>query len=1679
MATSETWYNRKKGSKQTVEFKLDIIKTPEENVVDIIQGLYLKKHLHNDLSPTSKPISSEGRNFMFMPRNVNRSSLDIYKLSHLNALVTLLSKEEKSNLGFTTDELMCCIRISLMDDSVVIRAGALRALRYMIKTESDVAVFNSLRLPYLVIRSMDLMLRNEEERTQALRVVRRIIAVVGPSTNITRRHRGAYLEPGLLRCLVAVARAGHAFDGSGDRLSRPAIATLAEIGILNPAVFVAVGGVGAVTRYLQERATPRMAEALCGVLLHALNDPVTRRAARVDLMCLCSPYCDFHYRTAGTDANRDDREMRFTCSRLALLCVLRSWPGLLHFCHPYKAGGLRALVHSLYLPRLEVRKAILDLLYELLGLSQPEWTDEISVALDAVDPSDFQDSWGLNEGFVAAEGIAILPHLSATGSDITEIHLALLLQCFLEAGLLDALAEVIITSDTFISVRATVLLGQLLHLIHLLLPPQICSITPAVPSLLSQAAVGKPQALAAIAALQRLNSMLEARPASNSLFLDHIMKYCCGVYKDKKEDSSKSRKEKVNASMSVSPRQRLHRENSVEGLTESDNELERRNSFSDYYVHRSLTPRQASRVSKSNKFLNLFDRVSDNLFRISLVMQNKDGNTWNWEIIRTILRENDDTIINLSDSSHRAWVGKIVEYLKPSSNKYSHADLAPTWQAHSTTRAGCQLIRHLIRHNDSDSIRLLETLFVDVSDQIMAIQTGKKAHECLFSPQHMCNTMCQMYFLFVGQLCHSQAGLKIFKETKLYENLLELSTRTHHSCYIKLVISSLDYTKDSYPRDILAKTLKCNIQSSRHYATEFLNVLLRASQKSHELLRRKMKLRKQERSRSKDDYDKLNGNDMETWILKMLVGQIKDENKAIVRCALSILEESCSVPSYLEKLITMREEVRVNCRLDKDNEPCVTELGLAGDRGYLLWLYLEATAFGRDANSQNTAIINKHLDFWIRHYNYRYVRLVEAEVHGALTLGEESEARGRQRRSARVPPHLYRALAAHTHCILSSAIAHHYKILKQARCISEQEIMDLKATLWAVGNTATSAAGVQLLMQLSNGCLEESPPVLIIRLAKFCAVYSIRAVALYVLGLFGSTYVGANLLSELGWLCVRHTRHDKFPVIHEENWSSPSSSTLHHLIMSPNRRFVSRQGDMEASEHSDHTDQSTVESLHSDHTKLSGNRIVTTITVERTDKDTVDHKTPDKRRSHTLPTQGGHSLHERPSLTESRTVDMLKDFSIFERTSHNAPTSEYRFGNRINFLDHPHHEGRVRNTSESSTSGVSSCDSVLGRYVFPDRVLTLSPIPSSSSLFGMKGGLTRPRLCDTQRRTSTSSYTAPDMASSPPSQRDMAGYATLKSLNIHRRPHLSESAASGSNDLDEISWMFNEATQRRTRAFSSLRDRAKATRERMTKLSLLDYDWKPITNADSGSQRQLSGVKASSPQKPPLAPILADQKGPCYIGICLPLNLMDLFPKGDTEEATLEGYAGETSFMMDTSTTTDLKLHTSPDNHSFTSNKGEASTAPWRHNPNNCLACVRTRPPSTHELREAFFADFESREEIASEVCSSLESIMCERAPQVDVLHHVECMANPIYHKQSRAALLSLKQRCPEIFRSMCIYSEVCALLSSGTYMMCARRFIQELFLDSPPECFLNEPTAVLARHLPLTPRSCKSVCST
>jgi hypothetical protein len=65
--------------------------------------------------------------------------------------------------------------------------------------------------------------------------------------------------------------------------------------------------------------------------------------------------------------------------------------------------------------------------------------------------------------------------------------MALLILCFARRGLLEALVEVIITSDTFISVRATVLLGELLSLVDHFLPLECFDPSQCIPSLIEHA----------------------------------------------------------------------------------------------------------------------------------------------------------------------------------------------------------------------------------------------------------------------------------------------------------------------------------------------------------------------------------------------------------------------------------------------------------------------------------------------------------------------------------------------------------------------------------------------------------------------------------------------------------------------------------------------------------------------------------------------------------------------------------------------------------------------------------------------------------------------------------------------------------------------------------------------------------------------------------------------------------------------------------------------------------------------------------------------------------------------------------------------------------------------------------------------------------------------------------------
>lgn len=776
----------------------------------------------------------------------------------------------------------------------------------MLKNEQDVLTINKLQYPYFVARSMDINLRNDMERMQALRLVRRIL-VLAPR----------YFSPVLARSLISLTNGG---IEERDRTFRVFLATVCELGVLNSSLLISCGGVGALARSAMTGQSPAIIEAVVGVLLRLLGNPETRGS--VSLLCLAAPYCELH--SFVQDRTREGREMRFAASKQALLSVLRSYSGVIHFCHPNDNSGLKAIADILYVEQLEVRGAVLELLYELLGLPLPMWTDEPDVALAAVDPSRHRESWKLSEGFVAAEGRSILPSLSSHCPNIMELHLALLVYVLLECGLHRALAETIVSSDTFISVRAAVLLGVLLHLAHSLLPPDVCDLTPPLPNLLEHASVGRHQALAAVAILGRMHAMMRRRPAPASLFLDRILQ--AGTW----------------LRPTLPRRQR----------TSSRNWLRRES---------PTTP----------------------LLKDAQVLSTKDALAWNWPVVRSILRSREDSLKILHDSDHKLFIKRLVRYFKPSSNRYSRVELGTNATlAREATLAGCDLVNCLLEIQEPEGARLLNELIGDIAEQIAAIKTLPSAHDCLFSPRHMATTCCQKYFLFLGQLSHSAKGTVTLKGFSLLEKLQDLAIATNHDCYVKLIISSLDYSREGPNRKVMSTIInEATIENTRLYATQFLRLVLRAKM-----------------------------TDAFQWAMTLLSGRLSDSSKTVALAALEALHEACEEPEYLEALFQQGGRTR-------DWDRWLEHLD---DRGYLLKVRMYSLRSGFTSLSSPA----EELEKWIKSGGFaeRYVELIEGEIHDSLTRRQRGENGCYLRRSTNVlalpkdvfvPPHLIGQLVKH------------------------------------------------------------------------------------------------------------------------------------------------------------------------------------------------------------------------------------------------------------------------------------------------------------------------------------------------------------------------------------------------------------------------------------------------------------------------------------------------------------------------------------------------------------------------------------------------------------------------------------------------------------------------------------------
>ncbi|KAK5871195.1 hypothetical protein PBY51_004087 [Eleginops maclovinus] len=688
------------------------------------------------------------------------------KLGHLNNFIKLLCSinHREENFGFTYEEIIVCLRLALLNEAKEVRAAGLRALRYLIRDTTVLQKVLRLQVDYLIARCIDIQQSNEGERTQALRLVRKIITV------------NAMLFPSsVANSLIAVGTDGLQ---ERDRMVRAAIAIVCELALKNPEVVAKRGGLSTILKSVIDCQLSRINEALITTILHLLNHPRTRQYVRVDveLEQILAPFTDFHYRHNADTAEgqlKEDREARFMSSRMAIVAAFRSWSGIINLC---KVGnsGIQSLIGLLCIPNMEVRKGLLEVLYEIFRLPVPIVTQDFMEALLSVDPARFQDTWRLSDGFLAAEAKVILPHRARSRPDLMDNYLAFVLSAFISSGLLEGLVEVVTSSDDQLAVRATILLGELLHMANTILPHSHSHHLHCLPTLINMAAsfdIAQEKRLRASAAVNNLKRFHEKKKKGlkpHSLYLDHIIR---------KSVSSHNRRE---------THSRVHRD--IYAIKDTEEAL----------------------------MLNLRD---------SHILNHKQNLEWNWLLIATILKWPHVNLRNNKDEHMHKFVRRLLYFYKPSSKLYAGLALDHP-KARQLTVVGCQFIEFLME-SDEDGQGYLEDLVKDMVSWLSS-SSGLKPERCLQS-NGLLTTLSQHYFLFLGTLSAHPQGVKLLEKCGLFQCLLNLCSVKNQDAVLKLAVSTLDYSRDGLARVILSKILTAATDVCRLYATKHLRVLLRAS----------------------------------------------------------------------------------------------------------------------------------------------------------------------------------------------------------------------------------------------------------------------------------------------------------------------------------------------------------------------------------------------------------------------------------------------------------------------------------------------------------------------------------------------------------------------------------------------------------------------------------------------------------------------------------------------------------------------------------------------------------------------------------------------------------------------------------------------------------------------------------
>lgn len=530
----------------------------------------------------------------------------------------------------------------------------------------------------------------------------------------------------------------------------------------------------------------------------------------------------------------------------------------------------------------------------------------------------------------------------------------------------------------------------------------------------------------------------------------------------------------------------------------------------------------------------------------SKVLQTKEFNLWNWNVIQELLEGpllNEKHLDELVKSTK--FIRRLLIFYRPLRMRFASVNQGSRL-AQRYVQAGCQFFHMLTSSSVGMRIFMDDTKIIpQLASLLFRAMEGHTAGN-IFNLRLLSTKMVVGYFKFIGVLTQSENGILVLKRWNFFTVIYKMFQPNSQisSTFLLLTLPELDLRYSRHCRTIMGKALVNSDRHTRIKATEYLGEKLKGLSWLDDT--------------ATQDSDTSNRNDLlRRYFVEMLTRQLYDLSPQVVAIADQALYEYVvrnesrrplepSLHTSLNQLVFIRS-------------PIIFEL-LGTKHGFQLLNEID--------------FVEEERRSWLANKNKEYVFLVENFLnynqHGTF-----SNSSTRMSGIDRLPQHFYESLAktedgmsligqSRDLTTFISIIKAFKKTLKNPEDSPIDEIINLKSALWCVGYIGSTVLGIAFLDEYA--VVED-----MIDIAYYASITSVRFTALLALGLISKTAEGCEILDEMGWTCCLNiqgspigitfpSRLDKFLSYNEKRWIAQGEYT--EPIIEFDTRFGSILGDV-------------------------------------------------------------------------------------------------------------------------------------------------------------------------------------------------------------------------------------------------------------------------------------------------------------------------------------------------------------------------------------------------------------------------------------------------------------------------------------------------------------------------------------